>query len=78
MISPLIEALIHLTATASVFSFFYTIRLLKSLCQQNYKKSLPRLSEAHLPVRLIPLDLLIALAVTARKPTEYCFIDAVR
>ena len=29
-------------------------------------------------VGLIPLDLLIALAVTARKPTEYCFIDAVR
>ena len=26
---------------------------------------------------LIPLDLLIALTVTARKPTEYCFIDAV-
>ena len=26
---------------------------------------------------LIPLDLLIALVVTARKPTEYCFIDAV-
>ena len=24
-----------------------------------------------------PLDLLIALTVTARKPTEYCFIDAV-
>ena len=26
---------------------------------------------------LIPLDLLIALVVTVRKPTEYCFIDAV-
>ena len=26
---------------------------------------------------LIPLDLLIALTVMARKPTEYCFIDAV-
>jgi len=25
-------------------------------------------------VGLIPLDLLIALAVTARKPTEYCLL----
>ena len=29
------------------------------------------------PSRSFPLDLLIALTVTARKPTEYCFIDAV-